>query len=261
MPYFHRTGGHTFAPTEHTTGAWNEAEQHVAPSLGLMTHLVESDLRRRRGDDLTLSRLSFDILGVVPVEEVAVEVRLRRPGRTIELVEAELTHAGRPVVVLRAWAAAALDTTDLAATDLTPIDPPDTMSRWPGTELWPGGFIASAEIRRGEVRPGRGAYWVRTDQPLLDGEDVGPLARAAGLLDIANGMVVRADPTDVAFPNLDLTAHLVRTPRPGWLGFDTTVTFGPAGLGLTSSTIHDEAGPLGTVAQTLTVRPSRHRSG
>lgn len=254
--YFRRTDQHTFAPTEHTTGAWNLAEQHISPSLGLMTHLVETDLRRRRGDDLVLSRLSFDILGVVPVEEVAIEVRLRRPGRTIELVEAELTHDGRPAVLLRAWAVAVVDTAGLAATDLTPIGPPDSLSRWDGTEVWPGGFIASAEIRRGDVRPGRGAYWVRTDVPLLDSEDVGPVARVAGLFDIANGMVVRADPTAVAFPNLDLTAHLVRTPRPGWLGFDTTVTFGPGGLGLTSSTIHDEAGPLGTLAQTLTVRPS-----
>jgi hypothetical protein len=59
----------------------------------------------------------------------------------------------------------------------------------------------------------------------------------------------------VAFPNVDLTAHLVRSPEPGWLGFDTTVTFGPTGHGLTSSVLHDEHGPVGTLAQSLTVRP------
>jgi hypothetical protein len=95
---------------------------------------------------------------------------------------------------------------------------------------------------------------VQTDIPLLD-EPSSPLATAAGLFDIANGMTVRADPAAVAFPNVDLTAHLVRAPRPGWLGFDTTVTFGPGGHGLTSSVLHDEDGPLGTLAQTLTVRP------
>jgi hypothetical protein len=67
-------------------------------------------------------------------------------------------------------------------------------------------------------------------------------------------MTVRADPRQVAFPNVDLTAHLFRQPEPGWLGFDTTVSFGPTGLGLTSTVLHDEAGPIGTVAQTLTVR-------
>jgi hypothetical protein len=77
----------------------------------------------------------------------------------------------------------------------------------------------------------------------------------AALFDIANGMAVRADPTSVHYPNIDLTAHLTRPPAGEWLGFDTRVTFGPGGLGLTSSVIHDEAGPLGTVAQSLTVRP------
>jgi hypothetical protein len=95
---------------------------------------------------------------------------------------------------------------------------------------------------------------VRTDVPLLD-EPTSPLATAAGLFDIANGMTVRVPPTEVAFPNVDLTAHLFRTPRPGWLGFDTTVSFGPDGRGLTISTIHDDDGPVGSVAQTLTVRP------
>ena len=68
-------------------------------------------------------------------------------------------------------------------------------------------------------------------------------------------MTVREPPEEVHFPNVDLTAHLVRSPAAGWLGFDTTVTFGPGGHGLTRSVLHDEHGPLGSVAQTLTVRP------
>ena len=75
------------------------------------------------------------------------------------------------------------------------------------------------------------------------------------MFDIANGMAVRAAPTAVAFPNLDLTAHLFATPRGEWLGFDTSVSFGADGLGLTSSTIYDETGPIGTLAQILTIRP------
>jgi len=121
--------------------------------------------------------------------------------------------------------------------------------------VWPGGFIASVELRRHDLGPGRAAFWARADQPLVEGEAASRLARAAGLLDIANGMAVRADPAAVAFPNVDLTAHLVDDPRGDWLGFDTTVSFGPTGLGLTSSVVHDLRGPLGTVSQLLTVRP------
>ncbi len=248
--YFERTGPSTFRPTGHVGGAWQLDEQHIAPALGLMTHLVEVE----RGSSRAISRLSFDILGVLPLEEVSVSVRVRRPGRTVELVEAELSHAGRPAVLLRAWLMAGRDTSSLAGTHLPVLPPPAAMEEWDPTTVWPGGFIASAQLRRNSEEPGRARYWVRTDVPLLD-EPVSPLASAAGLFDIANGMAVRVDPRSVAFPNVDLTAHLVRDPEPGWLGFDTTVTFGPTGHGLTSSVLHDERGPFGTVAQSLTVRP------
>jgi hypothetical protein len=68
-------------------------------------------------------------------------------------------------------------------------------------------------------------------------------------------MSVRADPAAVLFPNVDLTAHLFDQPRGEWLGLDTTVSFGPTGVGLTTSVVHDEHGPLGTSSQSLTVRP------
>ncbi|HEU5035484.1 MAG TPA: thioesterase family protein, partial [Nocardioides sp.] len=248
--YWVRTGASTFRPTRHVGGAWQLDEQHIAPALGLLTHLVESE----RGSALAASRLSFDILGVIPMEEVSALVRVVRPGRTVELVEAELSHAGRPAVLLRAWLMASRDTTDLAGTGLPPLPPPGEMEAWDPTTVWPGGFIEAAEVRRAYDGPGRGRFWVRSDVALVD-EPVSALASAAGLFDIANGMAVRADPRAVAFPNVDLTAHLVRPPEPGWLGFDTTVTFGPTGHGLTSSVLHDERGPFGTLAQSLTVRP------
>jgi hypothetical protein len=57
------------------------------------------------------------------------------------------------------------------------------------------------------------------------------------------------------FPNVDLTIHLHRQPVPGPVGLETAVTFGPTGQGLTSSVLHDEAGPLGRANQLLTIRP------
>jgi Acyl-CoA thioesterase C-terminal domain/Acyl-CoA thioesterase N-terminal domain len=255
MAYFHRTGGSTFRATEHVGGAWALDEQHVAPALGLLAHVVEADRDARRDDGLVVARLSYDILGTMPVDEVETAVRVLRPGRTIELVEATLTHAGRPAVVLRAWLMRPGDTAALSGSDLPRMPGPPELAAWDPSSVWSGGFIATVEIRRELEAPGRGRFWVRTSVPLLDDEPVSGLARAAGLLDLTNGMTVRADPRDVAFPNIDLTAHLFEAPRGEWLGFDTTVSFGAGGLGLTSSTVHDAGGPVGTVAQVLTVRP------
>ena len=255
MSYFERIDHARFRATQHVSGAWDPAQQHIAPALGLLVHAVELDRDARRADHLKLGRLSFDILGTVPLETVEVSVRVRRPGRTIELVEATLSHAGRDVVLLRAWLMQSADNRPLEATTLPPLPLPDDMPVWDPTTIWPGGFIASTEVRRHETEPGRARFWVRSTTPLIDGEPVSDVARVAGLLDIANGMTVRANPTDVAFPNVDLTAHLFDEPHGDWLGFDTTVSFGPTGLGLTSSVIHDLNGPIGTQSQLLTVRP------
>ena len=238
MAYFKRTGERSFVPTEEVRGAWTDDEQHIAPSLGLLTHLVEADHAARRDRPLRFSRLSFDILGVVPMTEFEVDVRVLRPGRTIELVEAALTYGDDRIgVLLRAWLLADTDTTSVAGSELDPMPRPEECMPWSPSEVWPGGFIASAEVRREQLRPGRARFWVRTATSLLDDEPVGPVAPAVGLLDIANGMTVRTDPARTVFPNVDLTAHLTRTPTPGWLGFDTSVTFGPDGRGLTSSAI------------------------
>jgi hypothetical protein len=254
VSYFERTGPDTFRPTEHVGGAWKADEQHIAPALGVMAHVVEADRDSRRDDAPVLTRVCYDILGVLPMEEVSIATRVVRPGRTIELVEAVLSHADRPAVVLRAWLQAPRDTGTVAGTPLPAVPGPDTMPAWEPTTVWKGGFIAAAQVRREQEEPGRARFWVRSDVPLLD-EPTSATASALGLLDIANGMTVRVDPAQAAFPNLDLTAHLFRQPGRGWLGFDTSVSFGAGGHGLTSAVLHDEAGPFGTLAQTLTVRP------
>lgn len=256
MAYFDRIGPRTFRATEHVSGAWIADTQHIAPALGLLAHAVEADRDARRSDGLVVGRLSYDILGTVPVDEVDVDVNVLRPGRTIELVQATLSHARRAAVLMRAWLMEPRDTAGLAGTSHRRIEPPEEMEPWDPTSVWAGGFIASAEVRRRQVEPGRAAYWVRTALPLVRDEETSRFASVAGLLDIANGMTVRADPRTVAFPNIDLTAHLFEQPRGEWIGFDTTVSMGARGVGLTSSVVHDEHGPIGTSAQVLTVRPT-----
>ncbi|MDO1486594.1 Uncharacterised protein [Rhodococcus rhodochrous] len=255
MSYFERLGPTSFRATEHVGGAWNEAEQHIAPALGLIAHVVECDRDARRDDDLAIGRLSYDILGTVPVGPVVTTVEVLRPGRTIELVEATLAYDGRAIVRARAWLMETRPTLEIAGTTLQPIPSPEDCEPWDPTTLWPGGFIDSVEVRRVSTAPGRASFWVRTDIPLVEGEKVSDLAATAGLFDIANGMAVRADPRTVAFPNLDLTAHLFAEPRGEWVGFDTSVSFGTDGIGLTSTVLHDATGPIGTMSQILTVRP------
>ena len=255
VAYFERLGPHRFRATEHTGGAWDLRTQHIAPALGLLAHAVESDRDARRDDGLVVTRLSYDILGTVPIAEVETGVQVLRGGRTIELVEGVLSEGGRAAVRLRAWLMEPGETSAIQGTGHRDLPGPDQTAPWDPTTVWRGGFIASVEVRREQVEPGRASVWVCTDVPLLADEEVSALSRFAGLLDVANGMTVRAAPTEVLFPNVDLTAHFFAQPQGEWLGLDTTVSFGPGGVGLTTSVVHDEHGPVGTSSQSLTVRP------
>lgn len=104
-------------------------------------------------------------------------------------------------------------------------------------------------------QPGRARAWLRTQTALVAGERASAHAAYTALVDTANGIAVRQPPTEWMFPNVDLTIHFFRQPAGDWVGFDTTVTFGPDGHGLTSTELHDTAGAVGHAEQLLTVRP------
>jgi hypothetical protein len=254
--YYQRLDADRFQPTVHAQGAWNDHEQHMAPVSGLLAHALERHAPR---PDLVMGRVSYDILGLIPLEPTTVRVRTVRPGRTIELLEAVASVGGRDVVRALAWRLSVQDTAAVAGGMPRALAPRERCTPFDGAATWPGGYIRSIEVLRAPGRvPGEGQAWLRTAHPLVEGEPATPTAAFLGLVDTANGMNVRLDPREWAFPNLDLAVHLYRAPQGGpgrWIGFDTVVTVGAGGVGLTSSTLHDELGPVGRAEQILTVRP------
>jgi hypothetical protein len=250
--YFLTLGDGTFRATEYTSGAWSVSEQHISPMVGLITHEVE---RALQDDAKSVARLSVDILGVIAVGDFEMAVRVVRPGRTIALVEAQTTQAGRTVALARAWCLAEHDTSSIAGSEIDDMPGPDELPPWDMTSVWPGDYIGSLEVRRlPDAEPGRAIAWVRTPIDLLAGEAVSPLAKWIALVDTANGISVRSSPQQWQFPNVDLTIHLHREPRDPWVGFDSRVTFGASGLGVTSTVLYDIHGPVGHAEQMLTVR-------
>lgn len=255
MAYFERLSDTRFRATEHVSGAWNEEEQHIAPALGLMAHVLERDRDRRRDDGLRIAGLHYDILGPVPVGEVEIVSRVLRPGRTIELIEVELSYDSRAVVLLRGWLLAQFETDRLQGTELSGIPGPEELETWDASSVWPGGLIRSIEGRRRVLAKGRSQAWIRTPHALVANELVSDVARFVGLFDVANGVAVRTDPREALFPNVELSTQLFRDPEGEWVGYDTTVSFGPDGRGVTHAIVHDRNGPVGSVTQGLTVRP------
>ena len=274
--YYEPAGENRYKPTPHAGGAWDPEEQHFSPLGGLVVHAIDRFVAGRPGGELLMSRISFDILGRLALDECEIRVQTLRPGRTIELVEAVVLIGDRPVVRARAWLLGSGDTAAVAGVGgeggiggqggfsgqggeagvAGRMTPPEELESWPMTDVWPGGYIASVDVRPvAPPRPGRTTAWVGTGLDLVAGQPSSPLASFVALVDTANGIAVRESPAEWMFPNVDLTIHLHRQPQGRWTGLDTTVTFGPTGQGVTSSVLHDVAGPVGHAEQILTVRP------
>ncbi|MDO5503589.1 MAG: thioesterase family protein [Actinomycetia bacterium] len=261
--FYRALGEGRYEPTIHTQGAWREDEQHMGAPAGLIAHCLE---RHQPREDLMLSRICYDILGVIDLATTEVRIETIRPGRTIELLEATVTtgDSPRPAIRARAWRLQTSDTSEVAGGGPDPLPDQDDPSRAPSwreqSEVWPGGFIRALDIRRpdrpGLHVPGRGVVWQRTDIALVDTEDSTDTARFLLHADTANGMSVREDPHAWAFPNVDLTVHLHRRPTYAWVGIASDVTFGANGVGTTSATLYDADGPVARTEQSLTIRRS-----
>ena len=184
----------------------------MAPASGLMADRLD---RHEPRDDMRMARLSYEILGLIPGGEFEVVTTTLRPGRTIELLQAELVADGRTAIRATAWRMITSDTSAVAAFEDAVIPAPDDCKPYDAASIWPGGYIASLEMRMADGhRPGSGTVWLRTDHPLTDRSDSTDLARLMGLVDTANGIAARVPPGkgSYAFPNLDLQIHMYRRP-------------------------------------------------
>ena len=256
---YQRTGERSYQPTPHAGGAWNADEQHFGPLAGLVVHAIDRHRAAGPANGLALARISFDILGFLALDECEITVETIRPGRTVELLEAVAVIANRPMVRARAWLLATLDTAEVADTPFEELAPPEAFSPWSMSDLWDCGYARSLDVRRQAVRPGRAAAWVTSHVGLVAGEPSSTLASFIARVDVANGIAAQQPHTQWMYPNMDMTVHLHRQPEGDWTGLDTTVSFGPAGHGLTSAVLHDVTGPVGHVQQILTVRPQAGR--
>lgn len=206
---------------------------------------------------MRMARISYEILGPIPGGEFEVTTTTIQPGCTSELLQAAMSAGGRTVVRATAWRLVKSDTAAVAACEDKAMPGLEQAVSWAGMDEWPGGYVASLEIRViPSHRQGRGQVWIKSPYEMVDGVPTLDFVHLMGLVDTANGVVSRVapGPDSYMFPNVDLQIHLYREPTGQWLGVDTSVTFAADGIGLTSTVLNDADGPFGRAEQILTVR-------
>ena len=245
-----------FTSTEHTGGPWDPRLQHAGPPSALLTRAIE---RTDAAWPSVVSRVTVDILGPVPVAEVAVRSRVLRPGRSVELVEAELDAGGRVAARATAWRVRATDL-DLPALPDQPVPavPPLPDAATPLPPGWTGGYLHAMEWRVAAGQwdqRGPAALWGRMRHPLVPDESPTGVQRVMAIADSGNG-VSNVLPLDGwLFINPDLTVHFAAPPSGDWICLDALTTVDRRGFGLAASRLFDRDGLVARGAQSLYVAP------
>ena len=82
--------------TELTRGPWDPGAQHAGPPAALLGRALE---RLPEAEDFQVGRVTFEILRSVPIAPVRVRPGSLRPGRRVQLVEAELSDEDGEVLM------------------------------------------------------------------------------------------------------------------------------------------------------------------
>jgi hypothetical protein len=249
------THGADFVPSGHTRGPWDPRHQHGGAIAALVAHAVE----RTAGDEFCLTRLTVELMRPVPLERLAVDVAVPRPGRRVLGITVSLSAGDLEVEVVRAHAVA------VRHADLPTGEGLDECLE-PGPadgKVLPFGFDeddqpafhrTGMEVRfvdGGADRPGPARAWFRLRRPVVDEERPSGVQRAAGAADFGNGISWVLPFDRWIFLNPDLTLHLARPPVGEWIGLDALTLLSDQGMAMAESAVYDEHGRLGRAAQSL----------
>jgi hypothetical protein len=250
-------GDGRFQSTAYTRGPWNPAHQHAGPPAALLARAAEQASAIVGGQT---TRLSFDILGPVPVAPIEVSARVLRPGRRVELLEATLTAEGEPRMRLTAWRMRVDETPHIHTPDPPPASP--STGRESSFAAWPqNGQVAYRDALEwrwvdGDFdEPGPATVWANLRVPLVEGEELRPIERLLVMADAASGVSAELDWQEWMFVNVDLGVHLDRPPHGEWMAMDARTRIGDAGAALCTSILSDGLGRVGVSTQSLLVAP------
>jgi acyl-Coa thioesterase superfamily protein/acyl-CoA thioesterase superfamily protein len=248
------SGDGRYESTEHTRGPWSPDHQHAGPPAALLAR----ELRRAGAiADGHLARVTFEILAPIPIAPVETAARVVRPGRRVELLEAELRVDGEPAMLARGWRLRreAMDLpTPPESEPLAPPETGDTRVEFPGKQA--AGWHEAMDIRFVEGafdQRGPAKAWFRIRGELVAGEAPDPLDHLFTAADAGNGISGLLDFAKFGFVNTDLTVYLHRVPEGDWVGLDSVTRLSGDAVGVAESVVHDARGPVGRALQTLIV--------
>lgn len=245
-----------------TRGPWSDDHQHGGPPSALLVRALQ-----RYGEtpsEFMLARLTVELLQPVPIAEpLTVHVEPVKLGGQAQRLAARLRLPSGRVVVEATALRIRQRKVELPPARHTPR--PSLPSPRDSTPLvfpffrTPVGYHTAVEVRVAEGAWGQGACsaWLRPRIALVQGEPLTPAQSVAIVADAANGIAMVLDSDAFAFINPDITIAMARRPQSTWVGLRGHALAVSSGTGLNDCGLHDTAGELGRVVQSLVINPRR----
>jgi len=252
-----RSEGETFIPSGPARGPWDPNALHGGAPAALLARAIE---RVPTLAPMRVTRMTFDLVGAVPLAPLTVETSVLREGRRLQVVEAELKVDGEVAMRARALRIRTEEIPGIATQTLPPPGPGPAESTPIEAEGYRQENFATTgmELRFSSgtfLEAGPASCWFRLRMPLVDDETPSPLQRVMAAADFPNGISHVLDFETHLFINPDLTVHLSREPRGEWIFVAAVSAIESDGIGLATATLCDEEGPIGVAAQSLFVGP------
>lgn len=249
-------GDGEFDSTTATSSPWDPTAQHGGPPAALLGRAMAAT---NADPDLSLARVTIDMLGRIPQGRIRVEAEVVRPGKRIEFVKGALFVDDVLAVLATGWKIRRTEATTAEvadpALDLPPVPETGATSFFEGVpDDWGYGNAVEWRFVEGGYRTqGPAQVWGRVKIPLVAGEEIAPLERLLVVADSANGLSIRLPISQWWSIPPTMTATIQRVPAGEWTWLDAATTIGPDGRGIARASMADTEGLLAEITQPLMI--------
>jgi hypothetical protein len=255
MDAVYEVEGNIARASAHAGGPWDVTMQHGGAPASLVAWAAE---RVPTATPMEIARVTLDLLRPVPVAPLEMRTEVVREGRKIQLVAIRLLAGGVEVVRASVLKIRRADFELPREAVLPPLMLPHPDECRPADEIADSvnPFLAGVEMRvaKGGFRePGPAAVWFRPKRPIVAGEAISPVMRAAVAADVCNGIAAVLDFGKWTFLNGDLTVNFARRPVGEWILVDAESWTGPRGAGVAFAGLADREGYFGRAVQSIVV--------
>ena len=147
---FEPVGQDRYLPTEASLSPWSDQAMHGGPPTMLMAREIE---RFSSDQEMMVTRLTVELMRPVGRTPLEAKVRLVRPGRKVQIVEASLWNAEQEVARATALRIRTADVDVPLTDDPLPHPSPESLQEWSGS--WRRGWRAGSGSSRAPEPPGR----------------------------------------------------------------------------------------------------------